>query len=259
MDDARAERKARLAEHDALLAGIDGYVLNSLAITPPSEDKQRVFTVRVGQLSPQGRIDSDYYHPERIRALRSLETAPAGLRVVSLGDMVSFIREQLPTPTETYLSLAHVESHTGELTNVKDTATGTCFAYRRGDVLFARLRPYLNKVHQAETGGSCSTEFRVLRINNTNELLPDYLATIMRSRVILAQTIHMMTGNTHPRLTDDDMERLKVPVPGMEIQQKIADEVNRRRAESRRLIAEAETDWKAAKEWFEEQVLGTVR
>ena len=40
----------------------------------------------------------------------------------------------------------------------------SCFHFSIGDVLFARLRPYLNKVYRAEADGVCSTEFHVIRV-----------------------------------------------------------------------------------------------
>ena len=45
--------------------------------------------------------------------------------------------------------------------------------------------------------GCCSTEFHVLRVKDAGAVLPDYLAATLRSRLTLAQTVHMMTGNTH--------------------------------------------------------------
>ena len=185
-----------------------------------------------------------------------MNAAPAGLASLRLANVVTFVREQLPSPTDTYLSLAHVQSHTGELTDSTDTASGACFVYQPSDVLFARLRPYLNKVHRAKTWGSCSTEFHVLRILNASALLPDYLAAILRSKIVLAQTVHMMTGNTHPRLTNDDVANLRIPVPSMEVQKAIATEINSRRREARRLRAEAETGWQTTRRWFEDQLLG---
>ena len=201
------------------------------------------------------RLNPDYYHPERVQTLRALDAASADLDIVRLADVVSFSRDQLSTPTQTYLSLAHVQSHTGELIDVTDTASGSCFLYQPDDVLFARLRPYLNKVHRAETQGSCSTEFHVLRVADTTMLHPDYLAAILRSRVVLRQTMHMTTGNTHPRLTTADVENLRIPIPSMAVQTSIVAEIARRREESRQLRSQAEEGWQEAKRWFEEQLL----
>lgn len=76
------------------------------------------------------------------------------------------------------------------------------------------------------------------------------------SRLVLAQTRHMMTGNTHPRLANEDVVNLVVPVPDRKNQEKIAAEVVRRREEARRLRDEARTIWDSAKRRFEEELLG---
>ncbi len=254
----RTERNTKLAEADALLAGLDDFLLEALRIETPPEDSRRVFAVKQGQSRSQGRLNSDYYHPDRTRALRSLNAASQNLPVTSLAAVASFERNQLGTPGENYLSLAHVQSHTGELAYVTATATGNCFTYRAEDVLFARLRPYLNKVYWAEMDGCCSTEFHVLRVKHRETLIPAYLATILRSRIVLAQTVHMMTGNTHPRLTNDDVANLQIAIPRMEIQETIAAEVVRRREEARRLRSDAKTGWREAKQWFEGQLLGPI-
>ena len=125
-------------------------------------------------------------------------------------------------------------------------------------MLFARLRPYLNKVYRAEMNGCCSTEFHVLRVKDGETLLPEYLAAILRSRLVLSQTVHMMTGNTHPRLTNDDVANLTIPIPSLEVQMRIAGEIVHRREPARRLRAEAEAGWAAAKRWFEVQLLETA-
>ncbi len=256
MEAARAERKAKLEDADALLAGIDDFLLDALGIAPPVEDTRRVFAVSLAQMRGQERLNSDYYHPERVQALHGLDRAADSMTVVPLMDAVDFMREQLKTPGANYLSLAHVQSNTGELTDATDTASGNCFTFQKNDVLFARLRPYLNKVYRAEMDGCCSTEFHVLRVKDGTALLPEYLAAVLRSRPVLAQTVHMMTGNTHPRLTNDDVETLTVPIPSPEVQTRIADEVVRRREGARRLRAEAEAGWTEAKRQFEVQLLG---
>jgi hypothetical protein len=256
MDAARAEYLAKLAEADALLSSVDDFLLDTLGITPPAEDKRRVFAVRLAETSGEIRLNSDYYHPERIRALRGLEYAAVSLTVAPLAEVVTFEREQIKTPTENYLSLAHVQSQTGELINATDTAYGNCFTYQLDDVLFARLRPYLNKVHRAQARGCCSTEFHVLRIKDRQTLQPEYLAAILRSRLVLAQTTHMMTGNTHPRLTNDDVANLTIPIPPLEVQSAIATEIAQRRQEARRLRGEAAEVWDEAKRGFEKQLLG---
>ncbi len=255
MDAARAVRDAKQADADSLLADISDFVLDALGIESPTTNPFKVFAVVPADIRKGGSLNSDYYHPERMLALRALEYTSDRLTTTSLGDVVSFEREQIKTPGKNYLGLAHIQSDTGELTDSEDTVKGTCFIYQTGDVLFARLRPYLNKVYHAEMDGCCSTEFHILRARDRGSLSPDYLAAILRTRIVLAQTKHMMTGNTHPRLTNDDVANLRIPIPRIEVQESIAAEVRRRREEARRLRSEAESSWQDAKRWFEEQLL----
>ena len=257
MEVARAERKTKLSEADELLAGLDDFLIDTLGITPPPQDERRVFAVSLALPRALGRLDSDYYHPERIRVLLTL-TSSQNFPVAHIAEVARFERNHVRTPGKNYLSLAHIESHTGELTDATDTASGNCFTFQADDVLFSRLRPYLNKVHRAKTAGCCSPEFRVLRVKDRKSLLPEYLAAVLRSRLVLAQTTHMMTGNTHPRLAPDDVANLLIPIPELKVQEAIVVEVQHRQERSRELRAEVEAGWQAAKRWLEEQLLGHV-
>ena len=107
--------------------------------------------------------------------------------------------------------------------------------YEKNDILYGRLRPYLNKVLLAEKEGICSTEFHVMRVIDTETVLPEYVAAILRSDLILSQTKHMMTGNTHPRISNDDVKNLYIPVPDIGVQAEIVKELGKRRIEARML------------------------
>lgn len=256
MNKARTARKAKLDEAEALLGGMDEFLLTSLKLFVPKPATQRHYALRLRDVTRERRLNADYFHPERLNALRAIEAAAGNAVCPMLSDLVSFERNQVKEPGENYLSLAHVKSHTGELCDANEDASGTCFLYEPENVLFARLRPYLNKVYCSEMAGCCSPEFHVLRLLPHSKLLPEYLAAILRSSLVLAQTRHMMTGNTHPRLANDDVVNLRIPVPPLPIQQQIAAEVRRRREAARRLRMEAEKEWQGAKMWFEAQLLG---
>ncbi|MEO8615782.1 MAG: restriction endonuclease subunit S [Luteolibacter sp.] len=66
-----------------------------------------------------------------------------------------------------YIGLDDVEAHTTKLIGSKDSATMKSSAknFYKGDVLYSRLRPYLNKVWLADREGLCSAEFIVLPQN----------------------------------------------------------------------------------------------
>lgn len=257
LEAGRLSRRQQLADAAELLSGVDGFLLEKLGLhKPPVPTGSRIyFAVKLKEISHYGRLNANYYHPEREAAIRAMQD---GGNMGRLGDIALFVRDitNVTDPTE-YTGLANVQRNTGELIDVAgEEAEGTAFRFQEGDVLFARLRPYLNKVFRAEKGGVCSTEFHVIRVNATSAVLPDYLATVLRSSLVVAQTKHMMTGNTHPRLANEDVANLVVPIPSQKIQKAVVAEVVRRRTNARQLQDDAAAQWATTKKWFEDQLLG---
>ena len=253
---SRDARDAKLAQADALLSGIDDLVLAELGLPKLTADGRLVYAVRLDGIN--ARLNAEYYHPERVLAVRAIEKAKGRMKAARLAEIADFKRDAVKVSENArYLGLASIESNTGELTGQDETASGLAFVFQKNDVLFSRLRPYLNKVRRAEEPGICSTEFHVIRIKEglPCAVLPQYLACVLRSSPILAQTRHMMTGNTHPRLANADVVDLVVPLPDKPAQKRLADDVARRKEQVRRVRVEAVTLWAKALEDFERRLL----
>ena len=75
-----------------------------------------------------------------------------------------------------YIGLEHIESQTmrllanGDATDIRSSS----ILFEKGDVLYGKMRPYLNKVWVAEFAGTCSAEFLVF--SHTDELNSEFLA-----------------------------------------------------------------------------------
>ena len=260
--DAAYRRKRELeAEARALLESINGYVLGELGIELPevkdeSHFAQRASTVRTGRLNPE------YYHPERMAALTVLSKGRYPCQ--PLRAVVRFRRKSVAAcqeaPDTPYIGLEHIESNTGELTtgnlphgrDIDSRAT----VFEAGDVLFPRLRPYLNKVHLARFDGLCSTGFHILRTRENCH--PAYLKEFLLTSAIVNQTKRMMTGNTLPRLQASDIEILQIPLPPLETQHEIAAEAQARRERARALREEAQRVVTEAKAQVERMILGAT-
>jgi type I restriction enzyme S subunit len=259
MEAARESRRRKLEQADCLLSGLDAFLIARLGLTVPDSGNRMTYAMPLRAIRGSKQAGADYFHPERMNALRAIRTAKKAKRAARLEDVADFVREVAAKYTpEEYLGLARVQSQTGELTDTTgEPGKGKAFRFKQDDVLFARLRPYLNKVRRAERHGVCSTEFHVIRIKrDTDDLLPDYLAAVLRSSVIVDQTKHMTTGNTRPRLANKDVVDLLIPIPDLQTQQEVVDELRGRRMESRRLREEAAREWEAAKTRFEARLLG---
>jgi type I restriction-modification system DNA methylase subunit/restriction endonuclease S subunit len=128
-----------------------------------------------------------------------------------------------------YIGLENIESNTGTLIgNVKTQysdikSTKTCF--QKNDVLYGKLRPNLNKVYLAQENGICSTDILVFRFEN--EKLAKYYAHYFLTTTFNEQVLKTVSGQQLPRTSWTDMREIKIPVPPLEMQEKIVSEIEK--------------------------------
>ena len=256
MDASYLSWKDKSYKVDDILSSMSSFLLEKLNLSTIDYEERMCCAITLSNIIEDKTFSAEYYHPERMAALNALKNN-SSMITDRLSGVVNFNRKTVSTADNSnYLGLAGVESHTGELSGVQEEASGQAFAYEQGDILYGRLRPYLNKVIVAEKSGICSTEFHVMRVIDPSAILPEYVAAILRSDLTLSQTRHMMTGNTHPRISNDDVRNLYIPVPDITVQKIIVEELRTRRLEARRLKNEAEQEWHDAIKRFEQELLG---
>ena len=94
-----------------------------------------------------------------------------------------------------------------------------------GDVLLGMVRPYLKpfaKVQTALDGHVASTGFAVIRAK-PGDTDPEYLYQTIWSDGISKQIHQMVTGSNYPALSVGDVKDLKIPLPPLAEQRKIAE------------------------------------
>jgi type I restriction enzyme M protein len=78
-------------------------------------------------------------------------------------------------------------------------------------------------ITEDEDGAICSNGFAVLR--NIHGVEPFFLLAYMRTGYYLRQVRRLMTGHAIPAISSEDLAKVLVPIPHIEIQKKISDEV----------------------------------
>ncbi len=84
------------------------------------------------------------------------------------GEVCSYHKEQGTFKDMKYIGMEHMESGTGRIlgyTSSNEVLSNT-FKFNQGEVLYGRLRPYLQKVYVAEFEGCCSTEVFPIKSSN---------------------------------------------------------------------------------------------
>ncbi len=128
-------------------------------------------------------------------------------------------------------------------------------SFSRGDVLYGKLRPYLNKVIVADEDGVCTTE--ILPIRPYIELNSEYLKIVLKSPSFLNYVNDRSYGMKMPRLGTDDGRKATVPLAPLAEQHRIVSKVNELMAFCDEL-EQVQTDNIAAHEQLVEALLTTL-
>ena len=119
------------------------------------------------------------------------------------------------------IALENIESWTAKLvsSNSDFDSDGICF--KKNDVLFGKLRPYLAKVYLAESKGEAIGDIYVLRPNNL--INPKFLKFFMLSEKFIDYVNSSTNGTKMPRANWDFIGSISIFLPHTKIQHEIVE------------------------------------
>ena len=255
LDAAYAAKRAADEKATKLLASIDDMVLSELGIAklpkPDTSLSSRIFTVPAREVH-NGRLDPIAYQSMRRQFYKNVREGT--YETVRLGKVVDVDRCQTDSLDGlTYVGLENINGSDGTYspTGEKESIS-TAVLFRKGEILFPKLRPYLNKVWLADFDGAASTEFFPLIPTGVSA---EYLIVYLRLTQVARVMTLLMTGNTLPRVQLEDVLSLPVPIPPRSVQDHIASTASSIRAEARKLKADATAALDAAKRKIESRIV----
>jgi type I restriction enzyme S subunit len=122
-----------------------------------------------------------------------------------------------------YIGLEHIDSgktalqHFGSDSDVRSSKN----RFYNGDILYGKLRPYLDKAVVTEFDGICSTDIIVIS-TNSNKAVSDYIVNLLHLSPFVSYATSTMTGVNHPRTSWKAIGAFKIPLPSLPEQQEIA-------------------------------------
>jgi len=127
-----------------------------------------------------------------------------------------------PTGTVWLLNLDMIESNTGKVIEKvyeEDSNMLSVAPFDKGNVLYSKLRPYLNKVVIPDEVGYATTELVPLRPNQ--ELLNQtFFSHLLRGEDFVSYANSISTGTKMPRMPLNDLRKFPCILPPMEMQEK---------------------------------------
>ena len=232
-------------------------VLSTTGISAPGYEVASVRPV-IARVEPRrlsGYIGAQFFSPRRAKATLVIERS--GLRVKRLAGLADrFVKriqaDELQRLGLTYIGLAQIDSTTGYISDTSDEQpTGSSTGFSARDILFSKLRPYLNKVaicpdHLEQAAGS--TELVTYRVKTGVDVDPFYLFFVLKSPLVLNQVIDITSGSTHPRVDPGLIDAVLVPLVQTSTQKRIGESIQTSLETMRRatlLVGEAKADVEA--------------
>jgi type I restriction enzyme S subunit len=152
---------------------------------------------------------------------------PKEWEVARLGD-ISNQRNEIVQPdqkgNDKFVGLEHLEK--GE-TNIKayGLASGVIsskFRFFPRDILYGKLRPYLDKAVIADFAGICSTDLVVID-QDKKKVYPNFLIYIIHSQNFISHAISTTSGTNHPRTSWKAIAKFRFGLPPLPEQKKVAE------------------------------------
>ena len=127
------------------------------------------------------------------------------------------------------LNLDMVEAQTGRIidylfVNEDEIGSSTC-TFDTSNVLYSKLRPYLNKVVLPDRCGYATSELIPLQPDST-KINREYLAFMLRSDEFVNMINEKVAGAKMPRVSMGDFRKFDVPIPPLDLQMQFTDFVH---------------------------------
>lgn len=150
---------------------------------------------------------------------------PEGWSIKEFGKFASISKSKYtPSADEDRhcIELEHIDQDTGNINGFISSANqrSTKNAFRKGQVLFGKLRPYLRKYWLAAFDGVCSSEVWVLQAN-TDDCCNEYLFRLVQQHRFM-QATNVSSGSKMPRADWDFVAEFPFALPTYPEQRKIA-------------------------------------
>ena len=143
------------------------------------------------------------------------------------GDCISVNTEDIAEDAW-ILDLEDIEKDTGtvlkKVAKAQRNSVSTKHKFHSGQVLYSKLRPYLNKVVLSDADGYCTSEILPLEFKNC--VLPEYARYYLMSGTFIAYANHCSYGVKMPRLGTTDGKKAIFSLPPLSEQKRIVETID---------------------------------
>ena len=180
------------------------------------------------RINPKAEIITDNGHYQKVVPFK----LPNGWSWTTLGSITNYgsctTSDVLQIPDSAWvLELEDIEKDSAKILSIhtkKDREIkGVRRSFKKGEILYSKLRTYLNKVLVASQDGFCTTEIIPISVSSVIDNI--FLCHVLRSQYFLDYTSVCGYGVKMPRLSTKDAQNGLVPLPPRKEQLRIISKI----------------------------------
>ena len=266
LEDKLAMLNSKLQKADELFAEMSTFIHRELKMEEVSEEEPIYYGTFEKSMVGE-RIDPEYHNPFYTRRIAEICKQPYD----TLGNIIEFSTESwnqkdLFDITFPYIEISNVylkeNKYDISYINTSDAPSRAKMIVRNGDIIVSTTRPHRGAIATIQCKEDeiqiASTGFCVLRELKRKDVLKEYLQWILLDDYILLQMLQRSSGGNYPAIVSDELKKIVIPIPRIDIQRTICEEAERKQKQARELRREAEQEWSEAKARFEKELLGDI-
>lgn len=265
MQSAYKQKQQKEQEAEKLLSSIDDYVLNGLGISLPEVKDKKCFVVYVNEID--GRFNP-YYNSSKLKEIIKLSPNKEGIKLVEFREVINSITKG-ETPLwrgDSYLSegipflkvqnisqegikgeLAHVSAEVHRRMKRSQLKGGELLYTMAGTIGVVTILP--------EDFGDANINQAIAKVILKENVNKEYINIVLNSYYCRIQAQKFLTTSAQPNVNFEQIKSIKIPLPSLETQNKIAEEVQRRMSEAEKLKIEANNLVDKAKQQVEDLII----
>ncbi len=139
-------------------------------------------------------------------------------------NIVTTVKDKFDPTTQTtslrYIGLEHIQKNQGIIGfGTADDIKSLKTIFKTGDILYGKLRPYLNKHDIAQFDGICSTDILVYRTKYSQTA--KYINYFMNTELFISTAVSNSKGINLPRVSEKEIGNISVNIPDISEQTEV--------------------------------------
>lgn len=269
MENAYEEKNEKIKKANKLIGVINDIIIKELEITFPRSIEQNVYWINSDIL--EDRRDPSFYSPKYLNFLKAIQSSPYEIeslkeisKSITSGQRpkggVKYIKEGIPSvggehiTSEGDFNFENTRYIPKQFHENQKKSWINCF-----DILIVKDGATTGKVAIVPDDfpfRECNINEHVFKIEVEDSYNPYYVFSYLFSNLGQKQINRLISGAAQKGITRDAIESVKIIVPPTETQNKIAEDVKRKKEEAKRLKREAGEVVEKTKKEFEKMIVG---